>query len=139
MGRVYKAHDTRLGRDVALKVIRKEKLNAPARPRRASTRRSRRSAKMKHPNVVEVFDADQVGDTHFFVMEFDRRHRPDEARPRARAAAGPRGVRVHPPGGARPAARPRDGAGPPRHQAVEHPRVAERAGGEARRPGAGAG
>ena len=25
---------------------------------------------MKHPNVVEVFDAGKIGDTHYYVMEF---------------------------------------------------------------------
>jgi eukaryotic-like serine/threonine-protein kinase len=69
MGRVYKAHDTRLGRDVALKIIRKEKLKHPA----AETRFKHEIealAKMRHPNVVQVFNADQVGDTHYYEMEF---------------------------------------------------------------------
>lgn len=68
MGRVYKAHDTRLGRDVALKVIRKEKLKHPA----AETRFKHEIealAKMRHPNVVQVFNADHLGDTHYYEME----------------------------------------------------------------------
>ena len=100
MGRVFKVHDTRLGRDAALKIIRKEKLKHPA----AETRFKHEIealAKMKHPNVVEVFNADQVGDTHYYEMEFvDGTDLTKLVRDRG-PAAGSRGMRVHPPGGAR--------------------------------------
>lgn len=69
MGRVYKAHDTRLGRDVALKVIRKEKLKHPSAETRFKVE-IEALAKMRHPNVVQVFNADQVGDRHYYEMEF---------------------------------------------------------------------
>ena len=69
MGRVFKAHDTRLGRDVALKIIRKEKLKNPAAELRFK-HEIEALGKMKHPNVVEVFNADQVGDTHYYEMEY---------------------------------------------------------------------
>src|SRR5581483_9354475 len=68
MGKVYKAHQTRLGRDVALKVIRKEKLNNPAAEARFH-QEIQAVAKMSHPNVVAAYDADQVGELHFVVME----------------------------------------------------------------------
>lgn len=69
MGRVYKAHHTRLGRDVALKIIRKEKLaNRAAKERFRSEIQA--IAQMSHPNVVTAYDADQIGDIHFYAMEF---------------------------------------------------------------------
>jgi formylglycine-generating enzyme required for sulfatase activity/tRNA A-37 threonylcarbamoyl transferase component Bud32 len=70
MGRVYKAHDTRMGRDVAFKVIRKEKLSHPVVVDRFEQEIQALSRMSKHPNVVEVFIADQVGDHHYCVMEF---------------------------------------------------------------------
>jgi formylglycine-generating enzyme required for sulfatase activity len=70
MGRVYKAHDTRMGRDVALKVIRKEKLKNPAAAGRFLQEIQALGKMTKHPNVVETFSADQVGDHHFCVMEY---------------------------------------------------------------------
>jgi serine/threonine protein kinase len=69
MGRVYKAHQTRLGRDVAVKVIRKEKLKHPAAEARFKQEINALSA-MKHPNVVDVIDADIDGDTKYYVMEY---------------------------------------------------------------------
>lgn len=69
MGRVYKAHHARLGRDVALKIIRKEKLANPIAKDRFHAE-IQAVAQMSHPNVVVAFDADQVGDTHFYVMEY---------------------------------------------------------------------
>jgi formylglycine-generating enzyme required for sulfatase activity/tRNA A-37 threonylcarbamoyl transferase component Bud32 len=69
MGRVYKAHQTRLGRDVAVKVIRKEKLKHPAAEARFKQEINALST-MKHPNVVDVIDADLDGDTKYYVMEY---------------------------------------------------------------------
>ncbi len=70
MGRVYKAHDTRMGRNVALKVIRKEKLKHPAAAGRFLQEMVALGAMTKHPNVVEVFTADQLGEHHYCVMEY---------------------------------------------------------------------
>jgi formylglycine-generating enzyme required for sulfatase activity len=70
MGRVYKAHDTRMGRDVAFKVIRKEKLSHPTTAGRFLQEMIALGQLTKHPNVVEVFVADQVGESHYCVMEY---------------------------------------------------------------------
>ena len=68
MGRVFKAHHTRLGRDVALKVIRKEKLSNPVAVQRFH-QEVRAAATLQHPNVVLAFDADEADGLHFFSME----------------------------------------------------------------------
>ena len=69
MGRVYKALHTRLGRDVALKVIRKEKLSNPQTIRRFH-QEIQAVAHLSHPNVVLAFDADQVNETNYLAMEY---------------------------------------------------------------------
>jgi WD40 repeat protein/serine/threonine protein kinase len=69
MGQVFKARQTKLGRIVALKVIRKERLTNPDAVRRFR-REIESAAQLVHPNVVVAFDADQVEDTHFFAMEY---------------------------------------------------------------------
>jgi formylglycine-generating enzyme required for sulfatase activity/tRNA A-37 threonylcarbamoyl transferase component Bud32 len=69
MGRVYKARHTRLGRDVAVKVIRKEKITGPQMVRRFH-QEVRAAAALSHPNVVLAFDADEVDGHHFFAMEY---------------------------------------------------------------------
>jgi formylglycine-generating enzyme required for sulfatase activity/serine/threonine protein kinase len=68
MGRVFRAHDTRMGRDVAVKVIRKDKLQHPAAAGRFR-HEIEALGKMRHPNVVEVYDADLAGGTQYYVME----------------------------------------------------------------------
>jgi serine/threonine-protein kinase len=68
MGRVYKARNWKLGRVVALKVIRQERLANQDAVRRFR-REIQAAAQLDHPNIVRAFDADQAGDTHFFVME----------------------------------------------------------------------
>ena len=68
MGRVWAAHDTRLGRDVALKVQQFD----PAGDRVAFERFQREAqsaAALQHPNVVTIFDSGTDGDTAFLVME----------------------------------------------------------------------
>lgn len=69
MGRVYKAIDTRMGRTVALKLIRPEKLQHAAAQARFD-QEIQALSKMKHPNVVDVFDAGKLGEMHYYVMEF---------------------------------------------------------------------
>jgi len=69
MGQVYKAKHRGLGRIVAVKVIRKDRLdNADAVGR--FQREIRAASKLSHPNVVLAYDADQIGDTHLMVMEY---------------------------------------------------------------------
>ncbi len=68
MGRVFKAHNTRLGRDEALKVIRADKLKHPSAQARF-TLEMQALGKVKHPNVVTAFDAGLLGDSHFVSME----------------------------------------------------------------------
>jgi eukaryotic-like serine/threonine-protein kinase len=68
MGRVWAAHDTRLDRDVALKVQQFD----PAGDRVAFERfqrEARSAAGLQHPNVVTIFDSGTDGDTAFLVME----------------------------------------------------------------------
>jgi len=69
MGQVFRARHQNLGRVVALKLIRQDRLgNALAGKR--FRREIQAAAQLTHPNIVLAFDADQVGDTHFFAMEF---------------------------------------------------------------------
>jgi serine/threonine protein kinase/Leucine-rich repeat (LRR) protein len=69
MGEVFKARHQRLGRIVALKLIRKERLSHPTAVRRFH-HEIRAAAQLSHPNVVHAYDADQAGDIHFFTMEY---------------------------------------------------------------------
>src|SRR4051812_30781984 len=69
MGEVFKARHTRLDRDVALKVMRKEKMANPEAVKRFR-REIRAAATLAHENVVMAYDADQSDDVHFFAMEF---------------------------------------------------------------------
>lgn len=68
MGEVFKARHQRLDRLVALKVIRKDILDNPFAIRRFQ-REAQLAARLNHPNIVTVYDADQVGEQHFFTME----------------------------------------------------------------------
>jgi serine/threonine-protein kinase len=69
MGQVFKARHRTLRRIVALKIIRKERLNRPEVVRRFQ-REVQAAAQLNHPNVVLAFDADQIGSTHFIAMEY---------------------------------------------------------------------
>jgi Tol biopolymer transport system component len=68
MGDVYRAHDTKLGRDVALKVLPSEAASDPARRKRFE-REARAIASLKHPNIVTIYSVEEVDGTHFLTME----------------------------------------------------------------------
>jgi serine/threonine protein kinase/Tol biopolymer transport system component len=58
MGEVYRARDTRLGRDVALKVIREDSAGDPHRASRFE-QEARAASSLNHPNIVVVYE---IGD-----------------------------------------------------------------------------
>jgi serine/threonine protein kinase/TPR repeat protein len=69
MGITYKALDTALQRNVALKVINPDNL-AGEEARQRFLREARAAAQLKHPNVASIFHLGEDGGTHFYAMEF---------------------------------------------------------------------
>ena len=69
MGEVYRARDTRLKREVALKVL-PHKWLADAERKRRFEQEARAASALNHPNIVTVFDVDQVDGTTFIAMEY---------------------------------------------------------------------
>ena len=68
MGEVYRAKDTRLGREVAIKVL-PEHFAADVERLKRFEREATTLASLNHPNVAQIFGVDQVGDTCFLVLE----------------------------------------------------------------------
>ena len=69
MAVVYRAVDTLLERQVAVKVLRESYAGDPAFLRRFQ-REARAVANLDHPNIVTVYDVGQDGDRHYIVMEY---------------------------------------------------------------------
>jgi len=69
MGKVYKATQLSLNRVVALKILRNSLLRSHTALKRFQ-REVRAAARLRHANIVHVFDADHVGDRHFLCMEY---------------------------------------------------------------------
>jgi eukaryotic-like serine/threonine-protein kinase len=69
MGVVYLAHDERLERDVALKVLPAGTL-ADETARKRFRREALTLSKLNHPNIATVFDFDADDDTDFLVTEY---------------------------------------------------------------------
>jgi serine/threonine protein kinase len=68
MGRVYRATDATLGRDVALKVLPAEVASEPDRLDRFQ-REARALASLNHPHIVTVYSVEHVDGVHFLTME----------------------------------------------------------------------
>jgi len=66
MGVVYKARDTRLERDVAIKVLRTTSTKEAAR----LGQEARAAATLNHPGIVTVHDFEEGFDGYFIAMEF---------------------------------------------------------------------
>jgi serine/threonine protein kinase/WD40 repeat protein len=71
MGEVFRARHTRLGREVALKLIRQDKLESPTVEARF-LRELRGTARVEHPNVVRVFNAGRDERHLYFSMQYVR-------------------------------------------------------------------
>jgi serine/threonine-protein kinase len=68
MGEVYQAHDTKLGRDVAIKVLPEQFARDPERLARFQ-REAKLLAALNHPNIATIHGLEQSGNTHYLVME----------------------------------------------------------------------
>ena len=69
MGRVYKARDTRLGREVALKRLLPTLAGDPTAAERF-LREARAAAAFSHPHAVHVYDVDRDEEGPFIAMEY---------------------------------------------------------------------
>jgi serine/threonine protein kinase len=68
MGEVYQAHDTKLGRNVAIKVLPATFIHDPQRLARFQ-REARTLASLNHPNIATIYGLEQSGGLHYLVME----------------------------------------------------------------------
>jgi Tol biopolymer transport system component len=68
MGEVYQAHDSKLGRDVAIKVLPEAFAHDPERLSRFQ-REAKMLAALNHPNIATIHGLEQTNGTSYLVME----------------------------------------------------------------------
>src|SRR6266851_967623 len=68
MGEVYQAHDTKLGRDVAIKVLPEAFAHDPARLSRFQ-REAKMLASLNHPNIAAIYGLEEDARRNYLVME----------------------------------------------------------------------
>ncbi len=68
MGKVYRARDPILDREVALKTVSPALLTGKDTLARFH-REARAAARLQHPNIVTIFELGEVEGTHFIAME----------------------------------------------------------------------
>src|SRR5262245_23389088 len=68
MGEVYRARDTRLGRDVAIKILPKE-MSADATRKQRFEREAKTISSLNHPNICTLHDIESQDGTDYLVME----------------------------------------------------------------------
>jgi len=90
MGIVYRATDTRLNRDVALKVLPPE-LTADADRRERFIREARAASALEHPNIAVIHDVGEEDGVSFIAMELVRGDKLSHA-----IAGGPSSVSANP-------------------------------------------
>src|SRR5499426_927165 len=68
MGEVYRARDSRLGREVAVKVL-PQHLSSNPEVRSRFEREARAVSSLNHPNICVLHDVGRDGDTDYLVLE----------------------------------------------------------------------
>src|SRR5262245_24305451 len=68
MGEGYRARDTRLKRDIAVKVLPDDVASSPDRLARLE-REARTVAALNHPNIITLHSIEEVAGTRFLTME----------------------------------------------------------------------
>jgi len=71
MGEVYKARDTQLGREVAIKTLPSARTGNEERKRRF-LQEARAASALNHPGIVTIHDISRSGDIDYIVMEYVR-------------------------------------------------------------------
>jgi serine/threonine protein kinase len=68
MGEVYKARDTKLGREVAIKVL-PEEFSQDAERLARFKRETKVLASLNHPNIAAIYGLERSENTHYLVLE----------------------------------------------------------------------
>src|SRR6266851_9871875 len=68
-GAVYKAVDTRLGRNVVIKIL-PEDLTLRAANLKRFEREARLASSLDHPNICTIFDLNEAEGVHFIAMQY---------------------------------------------------------------------
>src|SRR5438046_561696 len=68
MGEVYRARDTKLKRDVAIKILPDEFSRDSDRVNRFQ-REAEVLASLNHPNIAAIYDVEEAGGTRYLVLE----------------------------------------------------------------------
>ena len=71
MGEVYRARDTRLGRDVAIKVLPADRLADEDR-RRRFVQEAQAASALNHPHIITIHEIESADGHDFIVMEYVR-------------------------------------------------------------------
>lgn len=76
MGELWRARDSRLGRDVAIKVLPEAVASDPDRLARFE-REAKSVAALNHPNIVTLYSIEEAGGVRFLTMELVEGDAPD--------------------------------------------------------------
>src|SRR5215475_4002188 len=68
MGEVYRAHDTKLGRDVALKILPDSFVHDPERVARFR-REAQVLASLNHPHIAAIYGLEEANGSQFLILE----------------------------------------------------------------------
>jgi predicted ATPase len=68
MGEVYRARDTRLGRDLAIKIL-SHRLSAGKLDLKRFEREACSASALNHPNIVTIFELGEIDSTYYIAME----------------------------------------------------------------------
>jgi eukaryotic-like serine/threonine-protein kinase len=87
MGEVYRARDSRLGREVAIKVLPAERLADEDR-RQRFVQEARAASALNHPNIVTIYEIESAEGFDFIVMEYVPGHTLDDLIAKQRMSLG---------------------------------------------------